>query len=118
MSFTNYAKELLMKTEHFIKNSKYIALHGSGDTELSGNGYSRKAVTTSQMTVANTGVVTFPTNLTIYTANSNSAVQALKVSIYDAATGGNQLLTAEAISSPPAAPGNGQSFQISLTLTP
>ena len=117
MAFTNKGKELAMK-EGIASQTRYISLHLTNNTELSGHGYARKAITSGQMSVASTGVVTGPADLEIYEANDGSAQRAQKVALYDSRTGGNQLLTPEAITSPPAAPINGQAFALTLTITP
>ena len=117
MAFTNRGKELAMSVG--IKSaSRYISLHLANGTELSGHGYARKEITTAQMVVANTGVITGPTNLEIYEANDGSAQQAAKVALYDASSAGNQILEPEDIPSPPDAPENGQSFRLTLTINP
>ena len=116
MAWTNYAKNALMDTEQFDANSKYIAL-AVGGTELTGSGYSRAEWTTAQMTIANDGTITGP-EITIYTASGASAVQATQTGIFDAATTGNQWLEWETITSPPAAPVDGQDFRLTPTVTP
>ena len=100
--------------------TRYVALFLTDDTELSGHGYSREDVTSAQASVhATTGVVTFPTNLEIYTANDDSAQRAQRFNIMDAATGGSALLEDNAvITAPPLAPVNGQTFRMSITVTP
>ena len=98
--------------------TRYISLHQTNDTELAGHGYARAAITTAQMTVSNAGVITGPTNHPIYTANDATAQRAMRVALYDAASGGNELAEPEAITSPPAAPVDGQEFRLTLTLNP
>lgn len=116
MALTDMGKRAAMKGGLF-SSTRYIALLSSSTTELSGHGYSRAALTAAQASVANNGNITGPANHPIYTADDDSAEQATHVAIYDAATGGNQLVTPGAITSPPAAPVNGQQFRLSLTVT-
>lgn len=120
MAFTDFAKKLLMDTEHFDANNKFVALASGAsgsESELSGHGYTRGTWLTSNMTISNSGVVTGAA-FTIYQANDGSAVQAVAVALFDSASGGNQLTTWERISSPPAAPVLGQNVNITPTLTP
>ena len=116
MAFTNRGKQLALSTG-IASATRYIALHLANDTELSGHGYSRAALTAAEMTVSAAGVLTGPANKQIYTANDGSAQRAMKVSLYDAATSGNQIAEPEDITSPPIAPVDGQAFQLSLTLS-
>ena len=99
--------------------TRYISLHLTDDSELSDHGYARKAITAAQMSVATDGVITGPADHPIYTADDDSAQRAQKVALYDAETGGNQLLEPEAIDATiPAAPVDGQEFRLTLTLNP
>ena len=115
--FTNRGLQQAMSVG-IASSTRYISLHLTNDTELSGHGYARASISTAQMTVSSAGVITGPSNHEIYTANDGSAQQAQQVALYDAASGGNQLLSPEAITSPPAAPVNGQAFRLTLTLNP
>ena len=117
MAFTNTGKNLAMRG--IAGATRYIALHLADDTELVGHGYARKAITAAEMAVSASGVITGPQNFGIYTANDDTAQQARKVSLYDAANGGNQILEPEALTGDvPAAPVNGQEFRLSLTIDP
>ena len=117
MAWTDYAKNALMGTEQFDANSKYIAL-AVGGTELTGSGYSRAEWITGDMTIANDGTITGP-EITVYTASGASAVQATQVGIFGTATGtADQWLAWETITSPPAAPVDGQDFRLTPTVTP
>ena len=112
MAFTALGKQVVMD-EGIDGATRYIALHLSNDTELSGHGYARKAVLASQMTVGTGGVTTLPANLGIFTANDSSAQRAAKVSLYRTVSGSDQLMTPEAITDTvanplPPAPINGQ----------
>ena len=117
MAFTNEGLAEVMESG-LASATRYIALFSDASTQLSGHGYARASITTAQMSVSNAGVITGPTNHEIYTADDASAVQATHVALYDAATGGNQLLEPEAITSPPIAPVNGQAFRLTLTINP
>ena len=116
MALTNEGKRQSMLG--LTSDTRYISLHTADNTELSGNGYARAAITSSQMSVAANGRVTGPANHPVYTANTDTAIQAVKLALYDAATGGNQLLEPENITSPPPAPVNGQQVQITMAITP
>lgn len=117
MAFTNKGKEVVM-SEGLDSRSRYAALHLTNNTELAGHGYARKELTPAMMAVSATGVITVA-RFEFYTANDASAQRAQKVSIYDAATGGNQLMTPEAIAATiPPAPENGQTLRLALTLNP
>ena len=98
--------------------TRYISLHLASGVELSGNGYARRAITTQQMEVSSAGVITGPTNLSIYTGEDGSAQQAAQVALYDADAAGSQIYEPENITSPPAAPEEGQAFLLTLTLNP
>ena len=117
MALTNAGKSYVVKND-LDTSTEYISLHLTNDTELTGHGYARKALTSSDKTVrATDGRITGPTNFEIYTAGTNSAQQAQQVALYSAATGGNQLFEPEAIDATiPDAPANGQAFRLSLTL--
>lgn len=104
-------------------SSVYIALFTAGDAELAGNGYSRSEVTTAQSVVnTTTGVVTFPMNHEVYTGTAQHATEgdrATQLAIYDQASGGNQLMEPEDITSPPAEPPiENQAFRVSVTINP
>ena len=117
MAWTNRGKRYLM--EDGLKGAtRFIALHLANDAELAGHGYARKAGTAAQMTVAANGVVSFPADFEIYTASDASAQNADKWSLYDAATGGNQILEPEDFTTDVAAPANGQALQLTATITP
>ena len=117
MALTNEGKKLAME-EGVLNGTRYISLHLSTGTELSGHGYARKAITLNQWTVAANGQAVGPTALDIYTANDGSAQDADQVALYDASTGGNQIFTPETLTTDVGAPQNGQTFRLTLTLTP
>ena len=118
MALTDRGKQVTMESG-LASATRYISLHLANDTELSGHGYARKAITSDEMTVSSTGIITGPNNFGIYTANDGSAQRAQKVGMYDAASAGNQLLEPEALTGTvPAAPVNGQEFRLSLTISP
>lgn len=100
--------------------SLWVALYPSASgSELSGNGYSRPEATTANITVSSAGVATLPSNMPMYTATSASAVQATHFNIHTHATNDTPIYsTNQAIPSPPAAPVNGQTLQLSITLNP
>ena len=116
MALTDRGLELAMTGISIA--TRYISLHLSNGTELSGHGYARRGITTAQMSVSSAGVITGPTNLEIYTANDDSAQDAAQVGLYDAASGGNQIFTPENLDNDVPAPVNGQSFRLTLTLNP
>lgn len=120
MALTNRGKRYAMEVGIFPDDDtdRYISLHLSDDTELSGHGYARKSINHSQLTVAATGVATGPTNLEIYTASDASAQDADKFALYDAATGGNQIFEPETFSTDVGAPANGQTVRLTPTFTP
>ena len=118
MAWTDLGKAKVMD-EGIDGATRYVSLHLTDDTELSGHGYARKAVSTGDITVSATdGTTTLPTNLSIYTANDGSAQRAQKVGLYNSSSGADQLLEPEAITSPPAAPISGQELQLTITITP
>ena len=117
MALTNAGKAEIM-ANGFTANTKYISLHLTNNTELSGHGYARKAWTSGDMTVnATNGRVTATANFEIYTANDNSAQKAIKVAIYNHATNSaaaNQILTPENLTgTAPEAPILNQTFRLS-----
>ena len=118
MAFTDEGNRIVMSDEGFDSATRYISLHLANDTELSGHGYARKAITTAQMTVGSDGEITLPANHEIYTANDGSAQQAQQWAIYDAASGGVQLLTPETLTTIVAAPVDGQTFRLTGTISP
>ena len=118
MAFTDRGFQQAMSVG-IDSTTRYISLHLNNDNELSGHGYARKSISPSQMTVSNSGVITGPANFQLYIASDDAAQRAQKLAIYDASTGGNQLVEPETISSPiPAAPTNGQALQMTITLSP
>ena len=117
MAWTNRGKRYLME-DGLEGATRHISLHLASGVELTGHGYSRKAVTAAQMTVAATGVVSFPADFEIYTASDASAQDADQWALYDAATGGNQILEPEDLTTDVAAPANGQALQLTATITP
>lgn len=98
MSMTNYLENAIL--EATLKNvgytspaTVYLSLHSTANTdaaagtELSGNGYSRQAITFSNASggvIQNTAAVTFTTTGADWT-------RAVSVGIYDASSGGNML---------------------------
>ena len=121
MAFTDFMKNLLMDDEQFDASSKWVALgrgaNANSVTELSGNGYGRGEWDTDNMAVAADGGVTGDA-FTVYTASGSSAVQAQFAALFDSETGGNRLTDWESISSPPAAPADGQAVRITPSVTP
>lgn len=101
-----------------ILGTTYICLTLANDTELSGHGYARKAVSAGDWTVSSAGVATV-SNVDVYTASDGSAQQAQKVGLASSTTGSINLLSAETLTTVPSAPGNGATFRLtSLTLNP
>ena len=118
MAFTNRGLQQAMSVG-IASATRYISLHLTNGTELSGHGYVRKSLTTAQMTLSAAGVITGPANLGIYTASDSAAQRAQQCALYDAASSGNQLLQPENLTGTvPAAPVNGQEFRLSLTINP
>ena len=117
MAWTNRGKRYLMEVG--LKGATpHITLHVASGTELNGHGYSRKAATPAQISVAADGTVSFPADFEIYTASDASAQDADQWALYDAATGGNQILEPEDLTTDVAAPANGQALQLTATITP
>ena len=116
MAWTDYMKKRLMDTEAFNASDKYIAL-ATSSTELSGHGYQRGRWRTSNMNVSAAGVVT-GARFEIYSATDGSAQRATRIAVFDAASGGNMILGWENISSPPAAPTQGQAVNVTPSVTP
>ena len=115
--FSNKGKELAM--EGVAVATRYISHHLSDNTELSGHGYARKAITAAQMSVSSAGVLTGPTDFECWTASDGSAQNPDKWNLYTASTGGDAILSApEGFSTDVAAPVNGQAVTLSITLTP
>lgn len=108
--------------EGVFDSSVYVALfRGNSELTAGQNGYARSEVTAAQSSVdSSTGVVTFPPNHEIYTGTgTGTAVVATRVAIYDAVTGGNQILEPEDITSPPsAAPVANQAFRMTIRINP
>ena len=117
MALTNRGKQQAMSVG-IASVTRYAAFHLADNSELAGHGYRRKALTPDQMSVSETGVITGPQNLEIYQASDNGAQRAIKLSLYDAQAGGNQLYTPENLNPAPQAPGNGQAFRCTITLNP
>lgn len=123
MAFTALGKQEVMD-KGIDGATRYITLWlADGTTQLSGHGYSPKAVLPAQMNVGTGGVTTLPANLAIYTANDGSAQRASKVGLARDSDGSNALMTPEdienSISNPlPPAPINGQTLELSITLNP
>ena len=118
MALTNRGKQQAMSVG-IASTTRYISLHLTNDSQLSGHGYARKSMSPGQMTVSSAGVITGPANLEIYVASDGSAQRAQKVALYDASTGGNQLFEPQVIDATiPAAPVEGQGFRLTLTLNP
>ena len=118
MAFTNLGKQKVME-EGLKGAARFISLHLTNNTELSGHGYARKEVAANQMMVSNTGVVTFPANLAIYTATDSSAQRAQKVGLYNSSSGGDALMDPEVLTGTiPPAPERDQEFRLSLTINP
>lgn len=118
MAFTDTGKVEAMKGIAAL--DRYVSLHLSNDTELSGHGYSRKAVSAAvlQAAIGSDGQISL-SNVDVYTATDGSAQDADKVALYDAATGGNQLMEPETLTTDVGAPALGQTFRLTtLTLTP
>jgi len=118
MGFTDRGKKICMDAVGGA--ARFIGLFLANDTELSGHGYARKQISAAQMTVSSAGVITGPANLVIYTANDGTAQRAMKVGLFASGVRGTDdaILEPEAITTPPAAPANGQDFRLSLTLNP
>ena len=85
MAFTNRGLQQAMTTG-INSTTRYLSLHLTNNTELSGHGYARASITTAQMSASNAGVITGPTNHPIYTANDATAQRAMRVALYDAAS--------------------------------
>ena len=117
MAFTDRGKQQAMSVG-IASATRYISLHLADGTELNGHGYSRAAITTAQMTVNAAGVITGPANHPVYTANDGAAQRAIQLGLYASSAGADQLMGPENITSPPAAPVNGQEFRINLTINP
>lgn len=117
MPLTNRGKQQAMSVG-IASVTRYAAFHLANDNELAGHGYRRKSLTPDQMNVSDTGVITGPQNLEIYQASDANAQRAIKLSLYDAENGGNQLYTPENLNFAPQAPGNGQAFRCTITLNP
>ena len=118
MALTDRGKELAMGVG-IASATRYISLHLTNGTELSGHGYARKAITMAEMSVSNAGVITGPANFEIYTADDATAQRAQQCALYDAAAGGGEVFEPEALTGTiPAAPVNGQAFRLSLTMNP
>lgn len=118
MSFTNYLEEAVLS--HCFRNTSLPAItprvglltaapsDSAAGTEVTGGGYARQAVTFGAPTqvgedavVSNTGTVTF--------TRTGTAVNAVAVGIYDAATAGN-LIAWQTLT--PAALGDGERIEI------
>ena len=118
MAFTDRGKELAMSVG-IASATRYISLHLTNGTELAAHGYARKAITAAEMSTSNAGVITGPANFEIYTANDGTAQRAQQNAVYDALTGGSQILEPEALTGTiPAAPVDGQAFRLTLTINP
>ena len=118
MAYTDRGKEIVQSVG-LASATRYISLHVTNGDELADHGYARKAITAANMSVANDGVVTGPTNLEIYTADDGSAQRAHQCALYDAAAAGNQILEPESLTGTvPAAPVDGQAFRLTLTMNP
>ena len=119
MALTNNGKVLAMGG--IASASRWVSLHQANGTELSGNGYARKEITSANMTVGTNGVITVP-QLDVYTATTGppTAVKASQVGLYDAATAGNLLFDLETIANVDdvAAPIANQTVRITLTINP
>ena len=120
MALTDFGKNAAMDGPGVFGATRYISFHLTSDTELSGNGYVRKSLTTSQaVTTSSAGVVTTPDNFECWTASTASAQRPMKFSLYSALTGGSQIYETEDLDATiPAAPGDGQAYEASLTFNP
>lgn len=98
MNMTEYLEnailnETLRATNYTPPTTVYLSLHSTestdttAGTELTGNGYSRKAITFG----APSGGVCSNTNAITFTTSGNTWAKAISAGIYTAATGGNML---------------------------
>ena len=111
MALTNEGKKVAMEGPGVFGTTRYLSLHLSSKTELSGHGYARKAIRPADVSVSNAGVATIA-NLDVYTASDGNAQDADKVAIYDASSGGNLLYDIQDLNVDVAAPSNGQTFRL------
>lgn len=114
MSLTLHGRRKGMRTG-VISGNIYLALHRADNAELVGHGYARKQLDIASARFNSDGSVTF-TNIDIYTAADMDAQDADKVSLYDAANAGNQLVTTENFTVDVAAPDNGQTLRLTTVV--
>lgn len=100
--------------------TRYLSMHLANDTELDfDHGYARKAITPSEMTVGADGTITITTPIDVYTADDAAAQNADKIALYRTATGDDQLLEPEALTTDVGAPVDGQTVRMTaLTFNP
>ena len=100
--------------------TRYLSAHLSNDDELDfDHGYARQAIAPASMSVGSDGTVTVTVPLDVYTADDDSAQDADKIGLYQTATGADQLLEPEDLTTDVGAPDDGQTVQLtSLVFNP